>query len=743
MRGNWSALRCHPGRLARTAALVVGAGGALLITGVQSASASTVGAGCQPYQHNGCLFPFPDNRLTVKDKQSVTGLRLKLPASAMPTNANNVKLSPAPFDLRDGFSAGSSVLIHIPQLDSAKAMTRTDPVGVLKMSAYKDKKAPIMVINEKTGKRQIIYTELDQNATSNAQRDLMIIPGSSWQDGQTYIVVLRNLKNSSGRAIKAPAWFRPFLKGKQLTRKDLPAAQRAQYGRYVAIFKALKRAGVSRSASLYATWNFTVSSAKNVTGKMLGIRNSAFKQLGDTKLSSGKVTGTAPQFTAESPVSQSFPATANFPDGSTGTVVTGTFSVPCYLAQCGASAGSGFSYHGKQGLYSVPVQKSGNVGTAAFECVIPQTATPATPARISLYGHGLLGDMSEVASTPQLELAAAHNIVMCATNWWGLAAPDMSFDSNAILNLNQFPIVVDRLQQGVLNTLLLGRLMDNPSGFASSSAFQQDGKSVLNTGELYYDGNSQGGIMGGVATAVSPDIRRAVLGVTGEDYGNMLVARSTDFGSPTQGGSFSWLLYGSYASQDASLYPMMLDLMDQQWDSADPDGYVEGLGAKTLPDTPSHSVLMDIAYGDHQVSMYAGAAEARALGADAYEPKGTSASALTPTGPIPSADKATYTAGEVDRQVNDNLFYGLSPAPLNGKYKGSVIEVWDSGPGHTWNPPVGDIPPATTSLNQDPHSDPRQTPLAQAQISDFLKPSGTFVNVCDGPCHSSDYTPLP
>ena len=39
-----------------------------------------------------------------------------------------------------------------------------------------------------------------------------------------------------------------------------------------------------------------------------------------------------------------------------------------------------------------------------------------------------------------------------------------------------------------------------------------------------------------------------------------------------------------------------------------------------LPDTPSHTVLMDIAYGDFQVSMWAAAAEARTIGASAYEP---------------------------------------------------------------------------------------------------------------------------
>ena len=156
--------------------------------------------------------------------------------------------------------------------------------------------------------------------------------------------------------------------------------------------------------------------------------------------------------------------------------------------------------------------------------------------------------------------------------------------------------------------------------------------------------------------------------------------------------------------------------MDQLWDRGDPVGYVEGLGAHPLPDTPTHSVLMQIAYGDHQVSMYAGAAEARSIGADAYEPRGTSASALTAGG---------------GRNANANLFYGLKPVPLSG-YTGSAIEVWDSGPGHTLNPPIGNIAPADTATNIDPHGDPRATPAAQQQISDFLEPNGTFVNVCGG-----------
>jgi hypothetical protein len=563
----------------------------------------------------------------------------------------------------------------------------------------------------------MIYTQLDANATSAATTNLMILPGASWQDGHTYVVVLRDLRNARGHLISAPSWFAKLRDGKRL-----PAAERSQAKRYVKIFRVLGRTKVARNKTLYAAWDFTVASAKELSGRLLGIRNGAFAELGETDLGGGQVSGGAPIFTVTSDTAKTF---AN---GKAGNVVIGTYQVPCYLQTCGDSATTGFNYS-SSGLYTTPAQGPGNVGTVGFECVIPSTAAPASQARIVTYGHGLLGGMSEVTNDPITALATDYNMVMCATNWWGLAAGDQSFDTQAVANLNLFPVMVDRLQQGVLNTLLLGRLMDNPNGgFASDPHFQQNGQSVLNTGELYYDGNSQGGIFGGITAAVSPDIRRAVLGVTGEDYSNLLVQRSTDFGAPTTVGTFSWLLWQGYArNNNSGIYTLTLDLMDQLWDRADPVGYVEGLGATPFANTPAHSVLMQIAYGDHQVSMYSGAAEARSIGADAYEPGGTPASALTPGG---------------GRNANSNLFYGLKPAPTDGSYSGSVIEIWDSGPGHTLNPPVANLAPADSTTNVDPHRDPRATPLAQQQISEYLEPTGAFQNVCAGaPCHSSDYTP--
>jgi hypothetical protein len=127
---------------------------------------------------------------------------------------------------------------------------------------------------------------------------------------------------------------------------------------------------------------------------------------------------------------------------------------------------------------------------------------------------------------------------------------------------------------------------------------------------------------------------------------------------------------------------------------------------------------MQVAYGDFQVSQYAAALEARTIGASVVEP------ALDP-----------------DRSRDKNLYYGI-PAIKAYPFNGSAIEIWDSGPGHNGAPPLANIPPTKSDTNQDPHGDPRSTPLARQQKSDFLMPNGAVTDVCAGqPCHSYDFTP--
>lgn len=674
----------------------------LLLLGVQGtpagaarahpARAAAPAADCQPFGARACLLPFPNNLFTRPDASSPTGLRVHLPAGAMPISRNGQRVSVAPYDRADGFSPGSAAIVHVPGLDNAAAFARTGAAGVLDIGRSLRRAQPIVMIDERTGRRVALFSELDANATSPAATDLLIHPAADLANGHTYVVALRRLRTASGRLIPAPKWF-----SRLRDRRRLPARERSQAARYARIFAALRRAHIGRKG-LYEAWDFTVASRSNVTGRLLAIRNGAFARLGDRKLADGKVAGHAPAFTVTATKTLSPQLRA----------VVGTFNVPCYLVQCGTAATTGFHYSSRK-PDALPTQRRGNVAVASFECIIPSSAGAPQPARVSLYGHGLFGSFAEVEAAPVQALAVGHNMVFCGTDWWGLTGADEPFAGTVVTNLNRFPVIVDRLQQAVLNALFLGRLMINPHGFAANPAFQTAGRSVLDTSHLYYDGNSQGGIIGGVVTAVSPDVRHAVLGVTGMDYGNFLLARSTDFTT------FSQLLRVFYPDQ--SMYPVELDLLDQLWDRADPDGYAPYL-VHGLPDTPRHQVLMQIAYGDFQVSMYAAAAEARSIGAHAYQP------ALDPV-----------------RASDQNLFWGL-PAIGGFPFHGSAIEVWDSGPGRVQPPPSGNIPPTAGPSNIDPHPDPRSTPAAQQQISDFLQPNGAVTDVCGGqPCHSSDYMP--
>jgi hypothetical protein len=659
-------------------------------------------ADCQPFSGRTCLFPFPDNRFTRVDKSSRTGRRVHLPAAAMPANTKGKRIAAGPYNRNDGFSPGSSIVLHITGLDNQRALTRTGAVALVDMSRAFSKRQPIVVIDETTGKRQLIWSELDANATSAANTDLVIHPGKDFTEGHTYVVALRDLRTASGRLIGAPRWFELLRAGGRL-----PVAERSQRARYARIFKALERAHITRDKSLYEAWDFTVASTPDLTGRMLAIRNNAFAQLGDHNLADNVVQGRPPAYQITSAATLA-PVT-----GITQSVrsVTGTFQIPCYLKVCGATASAGFHYSSSK-PDALPTQIPGNVATAPFECIIPSSASAANPARISLYGHGLLGSYSEVESSDVQAMATEHNMVFCATDWWGLAEGDTANDAAAVANLNLFPAVIDRLQQGVLNTLYLGRLLLHSEGLAANPALQSGGRPVIDTSHLYYDGNSQGGIEGGMTTAVAPDFRNAVLGVTGMDYGNVLIQRSIDFAP------FGDILYPSYPDQ--SLHPWVLDLAQQLWDRGDPDGYAEQMTSHPLPDTPSHQVLMQIAYGDHQVSMYAGALEARTIGASAYKP---------------ALDLNT------NRRRDRNLFYGL-PAIKRFPFHGSAIEIWDSGPGHTQPPSLANLAPANTPTNIDPHHSVRNTPLARQQKSDFLQPGGAIVDVCNGqPCRTSVYVP--
>ena len=612
------------------------------------------------------LLPWPNDTLTKRDKTTDTGRRLNLPKAGMPRNKDGVPIDPTDMNRADGFSPGSMIIVKVPGLDNAAALQRSHLPSLRNLARSLDRNSPVVVFNARTGKRHPVWAELDSNATTDANRVLIIRPAKNFKEGERYVVVLRNLKDANGKPIKRKgSGWRPFARG-------------------------LRKAGVRRRhGGIYRIWSFTVASERSLAGRMLHIRDDAFRALGDTNLRDLKVAGKAPTFTIDK-VTDLTPAQ----DDRIARQVDGTMTVPCYLTNACAPGGQ-FTFS-SQGL----PQYHGTT-TATFTCRIPRSALdPANPpqARPSLYGHGLLGSPNEVNAGNVRSMANEHNFVFCATAWAGFASEDLGNVVGAISDFSRFNTVADRMQQGFLNQLLLGRLMIHPQGLSANVAFQKNGRSVIDTRRLFFDGNSQGGIMGGSLTAVAPDFNRAALGVPGMNYSTLL-QRSTDFDTYAQ------LIYPAYP--DESTRQLMFAVIQLLWDRGEADGYAQHITSDALPNTPAHTVLMHVAFGDHQVSDTTAEVEARTIGARGYEP------------PL-DAGRSPWRR------------FQLIPSIGKFPFGGSAIVMWDSG---TPAPPITNTP---NRGGEDPHSDPRSTPAARTQKSEFLKIDGHVIDVCGGkPCHST------
>ncbi len=175
-----------------------------------------------PIDSGECLFPYPNNYFTKPDASMRTGLRLDLKPTATPQNNKGVNVNPSEINTSDGFSPGAAAVIHIPGMDTPAAFAKTNPVPITRMGDYSKANAPIVVIDADTGKRQLIWTELDSNATSPAGTDLLIHWGKNLLEGHRYIVAMRDLKDASGKTLDAPEGFRLY---RDKIPTDIPAIE--------------------------------------------------------------------------------------------------------------------------------------------------------------------------------------------------------------------------------------------------------------------------------------------------------------------------------------------------------------------------------------------------------------------------------------------------------------------------------------------------------------------------------------
>ncbi|MBP6700993.1 MAG: hypothetical protein KA135_07075, partial [Halioglobus sp.] len=465
---------------------------------------------CEILDQANCMFPWPSSAFTVEDDSKVTGRRVNLNQASLPANKQGVRVDPTQWNRNDGFSPSQMILAQVPGVDLAK--TGAPPITDIEQSLGPD--SPVVVMRASTGEPHLVFAELDANTSDPAEQTFIIRPMIQFERGERYIVALRTMRNAAGEILEAPEVFRA-LRDNTLTDN---AAIEDRRPAMEEIFRILGDAGIARE-ELYLAWDFNIASVENITERVLHIRDDAFASLGNA----------APQFSVTEVKDLAPCDETGCKDGQDpykSRTIIGTFEVPNYLDSDDGVPGSYFYYaEPDDGL---PDRIGGdNLFTAKFYCSIARSvaedfsAPPKAPARPSLYGHGLLGSGDEALRGTGANInimANDHQMMFCGTDWSGFAEEDIGYAVAVLQEWTLLGAVFDRQQQGFLNFMYLARLLKHDNGLRSHPAFQAGGVPVFDNSDVYYDGNSQGGILGGALMGVIQDVTRGVLGVPGMSY---------------------------------------------------------------------------------------------------------------------------------------------------------------------------------------------------------------------------------
>jgi hypothetical protein len=602
------------------------------------------GSGCNPIIGDDCISPFPSSFYEAADTTTATGVRLQLPDSALP-QTHGTALTGARFSVHDGVSPSTPFVVYIKAgVDATQLPTlATLDQSILPTSA-------VQVIDFTTGARVPVMAELDANAQPSQRQALIIRPQVRLANNTRYIIALVGLNDKSGAAL-APA---PFVALRDKT--TLNTALTALAPRYEDIFTALASAGVTRS-SVTLAWDVITASDADLTGHLVSMRDTALPMVPSLTWTVTSSTDTGS-------------------DANRAREVIGTFQVPSFLtddSETGTLDTDGSNHPVLRGL-----------GSANFVVDIPACAKTATgPIPVMVYGHGLFGTApAELESAYGKQVGNFLCMIEIGTDWLGLAQYDFTTIANDVVpDFNRINIITDRLQQAHINAQVLTRLFITK--MKDDPAFQLGSGALTDGSDVYYLGNSNGGIQGVTYMALSEDVTRGVLIVPGCEWSDLMF-RSQDFGALQ-------LLLGTVLPDPAD-QQVLLTLLQPDFDYTDPASFAPHIFGDRLPNVPAKQLLLQESVNDAEVPNIATRVLARTLG-------------------VPGLD--------LEQPV-----YGVTAmsAPLASAYT-----QWDVMP--TPIPPVGNTP---ASMDNGAHAAVHPLSLVEQQDKAFLTPTGMVTHVCSG-----------
>jgi pimeloyl-ACP methyl ester carboxylesterase len=609
---------------------------------------------CNPLGYpEACMLPFPSMYYYESG-------HVNLPAAAMPVSRGRltngdvpVPLRPDPWNSLAGFSPSAPLLAYFPERIDAQSLVPPE-----QMARSVTAMASTAIVDMETGERVAHFSEVDATATADDPQVVIIRPAQRLKPGHRYAVAItKAIRTTSGTQPAIPPGMRALLEN--TPQRDSRLARVAP--RYTEIFAALQRAGITRD-NLVLAWDYTTATEANLTGSMVAMRDTALTMVGE-RGAGFTVTQVEENYNAQ--ILRR---------------VSGTFEVPLFLT-------STTDENGRIQRDANGAPRASAMHNVNFVAMVPRSAETRGPLPLLLFGHGLFG-----SGAGELGLAASpsymqrflndQGFIAVATDWTGLSASDNATAAQALADMNYFTTIADRLQQSLINAMVLYRTAR--AQFSSHMAFAVNGRSSLDSSRAYYYGISLGGIMGTSFLGYSPDCDRGVVNVAGGNW-SMLLQRSSNFRA------FEFA-FGDY--QNRVDRQVILSLLQSQLDPVDPINLAPHLLRDRLPGVPEKHVLYQIGVGDAQVNNLASESVVRSMNIPLLLP-----SPRTPYG-IPTA---------------------MGP-------QDSAFTIWDD---HPTPAPDGTNTP---SPNNTTHGRVRDITELKEQIRRFLQPGGRVEHTCDGPC---------
>lgn len=553
---------------------------------------------CNPLGGEGCLLPWPSAAYLRADASTPSGFRLDLPIAAMPVNADQQPIDPAPLDARwDGFSPTGPMLAMFPR--------GVSPDGLPSFKSPDDSLAPgspIVLLDLDRGERIPLFAEVDQNVRDVNQRALVIRPLARLHDKTHYAVAIRNtVMSADGTPLPVSPGFAALRDG---ARFDHPrfAALAAHAGE---MFDGLAAAGVAKS-ELVLAWDFRTASDEMLRADLTAMRAAALPAIGDR----GANLGAAPFTTVDQPnTAQSYRR------------FLGSYKSPDFLTR-GEDTDSVLSRD------AAGVPQIHGLRDAPFAAIIPRCVTdPAMtlPRPTIIFGHGLFGSSQGYLDDGFVQqLAEDHCLVIIAGDFIGLTSRQLGAAGLAVTDLNRGPTITEKLAQSVIDFMALESLARG--AMAASPQFRiggtADGAPVIDPDQVFYVGGSLGGIMGNVIMAYDPNLTRGVLAVPGGSW-SLLIERSNAWALLQQ------VIQGAY--DDPQVYQLDVALFGMAFEPYDPITTAAHVIKDPLFGNPVKNILMWYSIGDCLVSNITTELTARTMGIGMIGPSVKSPWHLAPT----------------------------------------------------------------------------------------------------------------